>query len=154
MSVLGTAMARRRRTNDSERDEAMLGLLKSGHSPAEVADALGLPKSVSREVCASLRAQYGIPGKSRPPPKRPPRRRLSVEVEFRAMLVEVARHLGPVWLREYLGRESGALDEDQIIDLQQLHAALRFHLVDAGSVLADVQTRLREILWTELGRRA
>lgn len=138
----------RRRSQDAERDELVVRLLREGKTTSDVASILGVSRAAAAHICIRVRKSFGAPNNDPPPPGRGPHnwKRL-VSREHRAELAYCERHLGRAWVAEYLGTGPAMLDDDQhlVVELLQLHAALLCHLHDGHEVIADVRTRLAEL---------
>lgn len=149
----------KRRSHDRERDERVLALLKAGATTQQVRDAIGCSASAAYHLCTRLRREYGlacnnIAESSDKLAKPRVERRLSAPREMLAQFREVCKHLGKDWVADFVGRDVGKLDEDQVVDVMQLHAALLFVLNDGQQVLLDVRERLAELERTRMDHTA
>jgi DNA-binding CsgD family transcriptional regulator len=139
-----------RRSKDRDRDERVLALLKAGATTQQVRDSLGCSGASAFHLCTRLRREYGIVSNDIAPSadllaKPRAERKLTAPREMLGQFREVCKHLGKEWVADFVGRDAGKLDEDQVVDVMQLHAALLFVLNDGQQVLLDVRERLSEL---------
>lgn len=119
------------------REKVALERVKAGASSDDLATELNLSPKIAAALWRRLAKSIGI--------KVPKRQSPRVEPDYVAMLVECERHLGRAYVARFLGPKVDAYDEGQVLKLQQLHAALRFELLDAGHEIRAVRERLREL---------
>ncbi len=131
-----------RSARKAEREKAALERVKNGACSDDLAVEFNLSPKIAHALWRRLARSIGIHVPKRQSPR--------IEPDYAAMLAECERHLGRAYVARFLGPKADTYDEGQVLKLQQLHAALRFELLDAAPSHRVVRERLRELNATAL----